>query len=208
MMLADLTPAPILRIFCRMGVSLRARHGWRRGAAVTMLLGTAALAGADSERDALEACRTIADDARRLACYDGILLPEPSATAETTVTPAPPAVPDPPPAPPAPATAAEDANVLQRGLGTLRSVFGRDEPPVERPPELQSIDAQVVEVVKLARGNHRLTLEGGQVWREIEVKPRARYRVGDTVEIARGVLGSYNLSNARTGHRIKVRRVR
>lgn len=195
-----------------MRVSLRTRPPWRRGAAVTLLLGAAAVAGAESERDALEACRSIADDARRLTCYDGILLPEtapqPSAIAETAAVPDPPVVPDPPPVAPAPASAAEDGNVVQRGLGRLRGLFGRDEPPVEKPPELQSIDAQVVEVVKLARGNHRLTLEDGQVWREIEVKPRARYRVGDKVEIARGALGSYNLSNERTGHRIKVRRVR
>ena len=195
-----------------MGVSLRTRPPWRRGAAATLLLGAASVAGAESERDALEACRIIADDARRLACYDGILLPEtapqPSAIAETAAVPEPPAVPDPPPVAQAPASASEDGNVVQRGLGRLRGLFGRDEPPVEKPPELQSIDAQVVEVVKLARGNHRLTLEDGQVWREIEVKPRARYRVGDNVEIARGALGSYNLSNERTGHRIKVRRVR
>lgn len=214
-MLADLTPGPISRIFCRMGVSLRARPTWRRSVAVTVFLGTAALAGADSEGDALEGCRGIADDARRLECYDGIPLqeaaPQPSAVAETTPVPAPPAVPDTPPAPrvpPAPDAVPEEGNVVQRGLGRLRDLFGRDETPVEKPPELQSIDAEVVEVVRLARGNHRLTLEDGQVWSEIEVKPRARYRVGDTVEIARGVLGSYNLSNERTGHRIKVRRVR
>ncbi len=198
-----------------MGVSFRTLRAWRRGAAVTVLLGTATLIVADPGRDALEACRNISDDTQRLACYDGIpppeTAPQPSAVAETAVTPAPPAVPDTPPAPPvapAPASASEDGNVVQRGLGRLRGLFGRDEPPVERPPELQSIDAQVVEVVKLARGNHRLTLEDGQVWREIEVKPRARYRVGDNVEIARGALGSYNLSSERTGHRIKVRRVR
>ena len=212
-MLADLTPRPIFRIFSGMEVSLRTRHGWRRGIAVTVLLGTAVLAGADPERDALEACRNISDHTRRLACYDGIPLPEtapqPSAVAEAAVPPEPPAIPDAaPPVAPAPESASEDGNVVQRGLGRLRGLFGRDEPPVEKPPELQSIDAQVVEVVKLARGNHRLTLEDGQVWREIEVKPRARYRVGDNVEIARGALGSYNLSNERTGHRIKVRRVR
>lgn len=169
---------------------------------MTLLLGAVALAGADSERDALETCRNIGDDARRLECYDGIALREAAP---------PPTVPDTPPAPrvpPVPVAVPEDGNVVQRGLGRLRSLFGREEPPPEKPPELQSIDAQVVEVVKLARGNHRLTLEDGQVWREIEVKPRARYRVGDHVEIARGALGSYNLSNERTGHRIKVRRVR
>ena len=214
-MLADLTPGPIFRIFCRMGVSLRTRHRWRRGVAVTVLLGISAVAAADQERNALEACRSISDDARRLACYDGIPVPptapRPAAVAETAETPAPPAVPDPPPAPsvaPASASASEEGNVVQRGLGRLRGLFGRDEPPAEKPPELQSIDAQVVEVVKLARGNHRLTLEDGQVWREIEVKRRARYRVGDAVRIARGAFGSYNLSNERTGHRIKVRRVR
>ena len=46
------------------------------------------------------------------------------------------------------------------------------------------------------------------MWRENEVEPRARYRLGDTVVIARGAFGSYNLSNERTGHRVKVRRIR
>ena len=79
---------------------------------------------------------------------------------------------------------------------------------MEKPPELQSITGQVVKIVKLARGNHSLTLEDGQVWRENEVKPRARYRVGDAVVIARGAFGAYNLSSERTGHRVKVRRIR
>ena len=204
-----------------MGVSFRARQIWCRGAAAT-LLGWATLAGADSERDALEACRDIADDARRLACYDGIPLPatSPQATAavETVEAPVTPTMPDTPPdrgpapaqdvAPVADATG-EDGNVVQRGLGRLRSLFGRETPePMEKPPELQSITGQVVKIVKLARGNHSLTLEDGQVWRENEVKPRARYRVGDAVVIARGAFGAYNLSSERTGHRVKVRRIR
>ena len=210
-MLADLTPGPIFRIFSHMGVSF----GACRKAAATLLVGAAAFASADSERDALEACRNIADDDRRLECYDDIPLQppvaRPSAVAETVAAPAPPTVPDAPPAPDVPAaraTASEDGNVVQRGLGRLRGLFGRDEPAVEKPPELDSIEAQVVSFVKLARGNHSLTLEDGQVWREIEVKRRARYRVGDAVVIARGALGSYNLSSERTGHRVKVRRIR
>ena len=198
-----------------MEVSFRTRRAWRRRAAVTLLLGTASLAGASQEREALDACRNIADDDRRLECYDDIPLQppvaRPSAVAETVAAPAPPRVPDAPPAPDvpaAPATASEDGNVVQRGLGRLRGLFGRDEPAVEKPPELDSIEAQVVRFVKLARGNHSLTLEDGQVWREIEVKRRARYRVGDAVVIARGALGSYNLSSERTGHRVKVRRIR
>lgn len=198
-----------------MGVSFRTRRAWCQGAAVTLLLGTASLAGANPEREALDACRNIADDDRRLECYDDIPLQppvaRPSAVAETVATPAPPAVPEalpPPDAPAAPAAASEDGNVVQRGIGRLRGLFGRDEPTVEKPPELDSIEAQVVKFVKLARGNHSLTLEDGQVWREIEVKRRARYRVGDAVVIARGALGSYNLSSERTGHRVKVRRIR
>ena len=198
-----------------MGVSFRTRRGWRRLAAVTLLLGTASLAGANPEREALDACRNIADDDRRLKCYDDIPLQTPvatpSAVAETVAAPPSPAVPDAPPAPAvpaAPAAASEDGNIVQWGLGRLRGLFGREEPAVEKPPELDSIEAQVVSFVKLARGNHSLTLEDGQVWREIEVKRRARYRVGDAVVIARGALGSYNLSSERTGHRVKVRRIR
>ena len=149
-----------------MGVSFRTRRAWRRRAAVTLLLGTASLAGANPEREALDAWRNVADDDRRLKCYDDIPLQPPvatpSAVAETVAAPPSPAVPD----------------------------------------------ARPARFVKLARDNHGLTLEDGQVWREIEVKRRARYRVGDAVVIARGALGSYNLSSERTGHRVKVRRIR
>ena len=200
-----------------MGGSFRARQIRCRGAAATVLLAAAALAGADAERDALEACRNIADDTRRLACYDGIP-PRAAAAVETVDSPVARTTPDAPP-PPAPRPAhdiatvtdatGEDSNVVQRSLGRLRSLFGRETPePMEKPPELQSITGQVVKIVKLARGNHSLTLEDGQVWRENEVKPRARYRVGDAVVIARGAFGAYNLSSERTGHRVKVRRIR
>ena len=199
-----------------MGVSVRTRHALRRLVAVVLLVGTAGLAGADSGQDALEACRNIVGDADRLACYDGISLdtvePATPVVSDTAVTSEPPPVADVVPAshvPPGAEAAPEDGNVVQRGLLRLRSLFGRDAPePVEQPVELQSIQGQVVEVTKLALGYHSITLEDGEVWRENEVEPRARYRVGDTVVIARGAFGSYNLSNERTGHRVKVRRIR
>ncbi len=199
-----------------MAVLLRARRAWRHAAAATLVFGTVAFAGADSATDSLEACRNLADGADRLACYDRIPLqttkPATRAAPEPVATSARPTkAPDTPPVPrAAPATEASpaDGNMVQRGLGRLRSLFGRDEPAVEKPPELDSIEAQVVKFVELPRGNHSLTLEDGQVWREIEVKRRARYRVGDAVVIARGALGSYNLSSERTGHRVKVRRIR
>ena len=192
-------------------------HRVLRGTAVaTVLFGSAVFASGASTTDSLEACRNIVDDTERLACYDRIALPAPppvtAPAPEPVATSARPTKdPDPPPTPsdpPAGEASQEDGNVVQRGLGRLRGLFGRDEPAVEKPPELDSIEAQVVKFVKLARGNHSLTLEDGQVWREIEVKRRARYRVGDAVVIARGALGSYNLSSERTGHRVKVRRIR
>ena len=190
------------------------RHALRSLATVALLVGAAGLEGADSARDALDACRNIVGDADRLACYDGIPVQTTPATPDvsrTAVTSAPSTSPDvrpSAPVPPATQAAPEDGNVVQRGLLRLRGLFGRDDQPAKQPVELQSIEGQVVKVTKLARGNHSITLEDGQVWRENEVEPRARYRVGDTVVIARGVFGSYNLSNERTGHRVKVRRIR
>ena len=67
--------------------------------------------------------------------------------------------------------------------------------------------AEIAAVRKLSRGNFQLALDNGQTWREIEYDKYTRYAVGDTVEIRRGRLGTYDLVSRETGHRNKVRRI-
>jgi hypothetical protein len=56
------------------------------------------------------------------------------------------------------------------------------------------------------RGDERFlaTLDNGQVWLQVETNTRAEVRVGDTVTVRRGALGSYLLStSAGIGTRVK-----
>ena len=72
---------------------------------------------------------------------------------------------------------------------------------------IDRVVAEIASVHKLSRGNFQLALNNGQTWREIEYDKYTRYTVGDTVEIRRGRLGTYDLVSRETGHRNKVRRV-
>ena len=168
----------------------------------------------------MEACRGIADDTTRLSCYDSIpLRPADPAGAP----PVEPATVEPAPLAEAPAAPANDgveaagaAEPPTERRGFLRRVFGRDrEVSREQAREsarqseaLDPIEGRVTEVVEVGYGRRRITLDDGQVWAETETRSRARYAVGDTVVISRGAFGSFNLVSERTGHRVKVRRLR
>ena len=56
-------------------------------------------------------------------------------------------------------------------------------------------------------GKFVATLANGQMWAQTELNSRIEVRVGDTVRIRRGALGSYLLSND-AGMATRVRRVR
>ncbi len=62
-------------------------------------------------------------------------------------------------------------------------------------------------VRKLPGGQYKLTLNDGQIWREVEAKRRSRYRIGDEVVISKGFIGSFDLKSVRTGFQTKVKRV-
>ena len=86
--------------------------------------------------------------------------------------------------------------------------FGADKLSHRNRGGLDRIVAGITGVRKLSRGNFQLTLDNGQKWREIEYDKYARYSVGDTIEIRRGRVGTYDLVSRTTGHRNKVRRIR
>jgi len=99
-----------------------------------------------------------------------------------------------------------------------RSVTEESEPEEEAAKsrwgllERQSIKTDKLQgtisaVRQLPAGQYLLTLENGQIWRELEAKRRSRYRVGDEVTIRRRALGSFVLKSGRTGFQSDVKRV-
>ena len=179
------------------------------------LLGFVVAPVAAGEADDLQAevikCGGIEDSRERIACYDRIAhsaagaaeeaqRPPPEAQDETPAPEetAPPTLAEPSPrsATAAPLTAPDaiddfGAEKLRHSGGELRD----------------RVVAEIAAVRKLSRGNFQLALDNGQTWREIEYDKYTRYAVGDTVEIRRGRLGTYDLVSRQTGHRSKVRRI-
>lgn len=146
----------------------------------------------DAERlacyDRLAECITKHDPTDRLACYDAA---EPSAS-EAPAAPAEPSAADRAPAAGEPRSADE--------------VFPLRRTPTREEREGDRVVAEVVSVETDPRGLNYLTLDNGQVWRELS-KGRLRFEPGDRVELSRGILGSVNLRlEGRSGY-VKVRRV-
>ena len=183
----------------------------RLGLATLGLLGFVVAPVVAGEADDLQAevirCGGIEDSRERIACYDRIAHSAASAAEEAQrppqeaqdETPAQePALAEPSPrsATAAPLTAPDaiddfGAEKLRHSGGELRD----------------RVVAEIAAVRKLSRGNFQLALDNGQTWREIEYDKYTRYAVGDTVEIRRGRLGTYDLVSRKTGHRNKVRRI-
>jgi len=179
------------------------------------LLGFVVAPVAAGEVDDLQAevirCGGIEDSRERIACYDRIAHSATSAAEEAQrpprkaqdETPAreettPPTLAEPSPRSATAAPLAAPDAIDDFGAEKLRHSGG----------ELRDrVVAEIAAVRKLSRGNFQLALDNGQTWREIEYDKYTRYAVGDTVEIRRGRLGTYDLVSRKTGHRNKVRRI-
>lgn len=169
-------------------------------------------------------CAALGDDAERLACYDRIFrapagtVPAVTGAASTaagaaaTTTPAPAAksgVATDAAAVLAPAAsaAAPAATSPQDDFGLTEAAKRAREPEETRGKLLDSISGTVAKVARQPAGELILTLENGQVWTQLEVDPRARVAVGDTVTIRKAALGSHLLVTANR-YATRVRRVR
>lgn len=150
---------------------------------------------------AAEPCADIQDDAERLACYDA----EHQAARRNTEQP-----------PPAPSAAVETEPRPPKDTGPTVSAdtdvavpadapadFGKRETP-DRPPEY--IEASI-DTVTEAAGLDYLTLDNGQVWREIQ-DSHLRFRKGGRVTISEGALNSFDLRLEGYNKIAKVKRVR
>ena len=123
-----------------------------------------------------QACTSLTDDAARLSCYDAALR-----VAKSTAGPA-----GSPVSPPAATT----------GPLNVQGTFGDDgRLHTRRKPDVpKNLTAQVREVVPLANGLYRLTLDNGQIWDTTEADSAVAFNANDAVSISRGLFNSYRIS--------------
>lgn len=141
------------------GPVCRNRLSWRAALIGVTCIGAAG-GGPAWPSDEGHPCAAIADDARRLACYD--------------------------------------------------EAFGAPDSPANDAARREESSYSFSAVVSgLARRGDRFvaTLDNGQVWSQTETNTRIDVRVGDTVSIRRGALGSYLLSDGE-GLATRVKRLR
>lgn len=131
----------------------------------------------------LAACRGLGD-AARLACFDRVLARHA-----------------------APATASSSAAPVV--AAPAPSFGGERLPDATRPPEPEAMTATVASVNYNAFQQFTVTLDNGQVWRQLESDtPVARFAAAATVKISRGFLDSYSLSVEGAWGTFKVKRIK
>jgi hypothetical protein len=87
------------------------------------------------------------------------------------------------------------------------AIAAHEEAAGARPQKLTKIEARIVGLALTGEGRTLFTLDDAQVWRQIESDGDPLAKLGDSVTISRGLLGSYWLQlKSRRG--CKVTRVR
>jgi hypothetical protein len=153
------------------------------------------------------ACRALTESSARLACFDR----ETAALAGSPARPLPDVAP----------AAGPGNNTSSVPIGKLtptldaRQTFGLNDSAIAaheqaagaRPQKLTKIEARIVGLALTGEGRTLFTLDDAQVWRQIEADGDPLAKLGDSVTISHGLLGSYWLQlKSRRG--CKVTRVR
>lgn len=136
-------------------------------------------AAAQDVAEVLQSCRAEADDARRLACYDGAM--------DRAV---------------AASTPAEESAPAETKEHTPEERFGRTgamareeiERKTEESRELRELTATVTEIWTRSDGLMAFTLDNGQTWSMNRPDSLFRIKNGDKVNIQPAALGSFLLS--------------
>jgi hypothetical protein len=144
--------------------------------------------------EGLKRCRTIADPASRLACYDALPLGS---------APAAPARPVPAPAAPAAPSAARAAEPLYPPQSPQQ--FGLERKAVES--ELAQIESTIPGRFEGFRPNLRIRLANGQVWQVADDTRRLYDKVDPRVTVRRGAFGAFYLNLEGENLTVRVRRV-
>ena len=164
----------------------RARGRIAAGAWLLGALGALAATGPSQAADRLApllACRALADDAARLACFDRESAPLGAR-------------------PPEPALSPEQ----KFGLGTA-AIATKEAERGQPRADVDVIAAKVAELHNQADGRLVITLDNGQVWRQLAPGGELLLKVGDPVRVTRGAIGSFLLSTP-SSRSCKVTRVR
>lgn len=132
------------------------------------------------------ACRDIVPDAARLACFDRMAATVAPARVSSAPSSSKPAAP-----------AAKDALDPKRTFGLSQAAIAKQEESAAGggPKELSHITARVVRIQQSPQGGEIFELDNGQVWELSDPDGTdVTAKVGDSVEISRGFLGSYWLA--------------
>lgn len=179
----------------------------RAGLWLALLVSLSATPSA-AEEETLLGCRAIEGSGKRLACYDRVvdrvnreIAPGAPAT-EPRVSSS-----EAPSADAPSSEAPEDRTLRERLFGrsasesanALRRTYG-----IETPDE---IAAQVTDAKRMGDKTYQVSLDNGQVWRQVEVVHFV-LKAGDRVEIEAGLAGSFYLRRNGAGRTIRVKRVR
>ncbi len=154
------------------------------GAALAVMAANAAAAPAGDLLTEMNACRALGDG-ERLACFDRTLARQGAPAAVAPVSPAP----QPKPA----------------------SDFGSERLPASdaAPKQTDSIVAKVKAVSWNAFRHFTVTLDNGQVWRQLDSDTAtAQFGASQAVKISRGFLDSYSLSVDGVWGTYKVKRIK
>ncbi|MFP6809226.1 MAG: hypothetical protein VB957_18870 [Pseudomonadales bacterium] len=155
--------------------------------------------------DAVIACTKIMKTEARLACYD-------KAYTESAIVSA-------PVEPMNVETDADESPVIVEHKVPVKIVEKQEEPaPLKQDAEesfgkkesskdpAKYIQSTIVDVMRNSHKIDYLRLENGQIWREND-DYRVRYKVGQSVRIEKGILGSYNLKIKGVKKLMKVKRI-
>jgi len=162
-----------------------------------VLVSTTWATAQDTLPSQLTACLSITGVLQRLACYDRVahtISPAPRAAQRPVASAAPPVAYAPPAAYVPPVTASPPpvaAPQAPTGLGSERLPRTAS----TAPRRAQELIAGVTNVSFDARNRFTMTLDNGQVWRQLEGDTNVLQGARNaTVRISRGALGSYDLN--------------
>ena len=156
------------------------------------------------DEQALQQCRSMADNDRRLACYDTLFA---VSTTVTSVATKPESAAKPVPTTPVaiatqPAAVAAATPALR---GQTSAEFGLEQKAVET--QLDAIESRIVGEFRGWQAKSKITLENGQVW-QISDGSRGVYKLDSpAVRIERGMLGVFFLKIEGANRSPKVKRL-